>query len=149
MLSAMVWHKDLQPMGHPTVQAVGWLEPDRPYTKGPVTGEFVLKLVRLLEDPWQPAILMGFHRCGFCRITGGLSSIMFEGQSVSVGNQNLFVPHASGVFAAPSMILHYIDAHEYAPPEAFIRAVLACPEMRSMEYLKAIKPHVANLATVG
>ena len=40
--------------------------------------------------------------------------MVFEGQSVSVGNQNLFVPHASGVFAAPSMILHYIDAHEYA-----------------------------------
>jgi hypothetical protein len=39
---------------------------------------------------------------------------------------------------APSLILHSMDAHEYAPPAAFCEAVLACPPMRSMDYLRAI-----------
>jgi hypothetical protein len=42
------------------------------------------------------------------------------------------------LYAAPSLILHYIDAHEYAPPEAFCEAVLACPPMGSEAYLQAI-----------
>jgi hypothetical protein len=44
-------------------------------------------------------------------------------------------------YVAPSLVLHYVDAHEYLPPESFQRAVMACPPMRSMEYLRAISRH--------
>ncbi len=30
------------------------------------------------------------------------------------------------------------DSHQYRPPHMFQQAVMACPEMRSMDYLKAI-----------
>ncbi|NNB86422.1 hypothetical protein HJC10_33875 [Corallococcus exiguus] len=43
------------------------------------------------------------------------------------------------MFIAPTMIVHYIDAHEYVPPMEFQEAALKCPEMRSMAYLKAIR----------
>jgi hypothetical protein len=33
---------------------------------------------------------------------------------------------------------HYIDAHEYCPPEEFQKAVLACPEMKSLAYMQAL-----------
>ncbi len=33
----------------------------------------------------------------------------------------------------------HIDAHQYRPPDVFQQAVMACPEMRSMPYLKAIR----------
>jgi hypothetical protein len=39
---------------------------------------------------------------------------------------------------APELIVHNIAAHWYKPPDVFIEAVLACPDMRSMEYKKAI-----------
>jgi hypothetical protein len=51
----------------------------------------------------------------------------------------LFVPANGVIYVSPAMIVHYMNAHGYAPPEVFCRAVLACPPMRSMQYLKAIK----------
>jgi hypothetical protein len=45
------------------------------------------------------------------------------------------------VYVAPSLVVHYIDAHQYAPPDAFQHAVTSCPPMRSMDYFKAIRKH--------
>ena len=57
---------------------------------------------------------------------------------IHFGISNLFVPGRDCIFVAPSMIVHYIDAHRYEPPEEFWRAVLDCPEMRSDAYKKAL-----------
>jgi len=52
------------------------------------------------------------------------------------------VPTAEKVCVAPAMLIHYIDAHGYAPApgaaDEFQRAVLECPPMRSTEYLSLI-----------
>jgi hypothetical protein len=119
--------------------AVGWLQRDRPFTKGRVEARFFGALVELAIDPWQPFAFAGLHRCEFCRFTGGPGAVYYENIAARVGAENLFVPGDGAMYVAPSTILHYIDAHEYAPPEEFQRAVLACPPMRSMEYLKALR----------
>jgi hypothetical protein len=119
--------------------AVGWLSPRRDYTRGEVEADFVNRLVDLLVDPWQPAVSPGRHACEFCRLTGGPSMIEYQGKKVlHIGQTNLFVPAEGFLYVAPSSILHYIDAHEYAPPPQFCRAVLDCPPMRSVQYLRAI-----------
>jgi hypothetical protein len=41
-------------------------------------------------------------------------------------------------FVCPELVTHYMNAHGYRPPEEFCRAMLACPPMRSMPYLKAL-----------
>jgi hypothetical protein len=56
-----------------------------------------------------------------------------------LGQNNLFIPGDGLLYVAPSTIIHYIDSHDYLPPIEFIDAVLRCPRMRSMEYLKAIR----------
>jgi hypothetical protein len=38
-----------------------------------------------------------------------------------------------------------MNAHSYRPPEEFCAAVLACPPMRSMKYLKAMLTAVRPL----
>jgi hypothetical protein len=48
------------------------------------------------------------------------------------------VPGDAKIYLAPELILHYIDQHGYAPPSEFQQAVLDCPTMRSIEYLRAI-----------
>jgi hypothetical protein len=125
--------------------AVGWLEPGHDYRLGEVRTEFVLKLVDLLVNPWQPAIAMGRHPCGFCRLSGGPPSFRFENLAISsevrIGISNLWVPADGFLFVSPSLILHYMDAHGYSPPDEFQMAVMACPQMRSMDYLKALKKH--------
>ena len=122
--------------------AVGWLEPGQDYRRGEVLPEFVRTLVDLLIDPWQPGVAMGRHSCGFCRLTGGPTSFQSANLAASpviqMGNSNLWLPADRFVYVVPSLILHYMDSHEYSPPLELQRAALACPPMRSMEYLKAI-----------
>lgn len=118
--------------------AIGWLDSARPFNQGPVIADFFRKLTELLVNPWQPAIAMGRHACGFCRFSGGPTVFRLDNFEVQFGASNVFIPADGFLYAAPSLILHYIDSHGYSPPEDFQRAVLACPPMRSIEYLKAI-----------
>jgi hypothetical protein len=43
------------------------------------------------------------------------------------GASNLFIPGENCVYVASSMILHYIDVHDYEPPEVFWEAVMNAP----------------------
>lgn len=128
--------------GSPKLLAVGWLEPGHEFPCGEVGNEFVSKLVDLLVNPWQPAVVMGRHKCGFCRFSGGPCSFRLANSATSseirIGVSNLWLPANGFLFVAPSLIVHYIDSHGYLPPAEFQKAVIACPPMRSMEYLKAI-----------
>jgi hypothetical protein len=120
--------------------AVGWLDPGMEFERGEVREKFVRKLAELLYDPWQPVVAMGTHACGFCRLSGGPGTFRLGpfGPEAILGVSNVFVPGDGFLYVAPSLILHYIDAHEYSPPTQFQQAVMACPPMCSMEYLEAI-----------
>jgi hypothetical protein len=118
--------------------AVGWLDDQYSYHQDAVEESFIVKLTELLLHPWQPIGVMGSHKCQFCRFSGGPSTFEFNKLSIRMGINNLFVPYCGFIYVAPSLILHYIDAHGYAPPEQFQRAVMACPPMKSMQYLKKI-----------
>lgn len=128
----MAWYEDLTPCDYygqqcvPCLRAVGWLERGHPFATGRVAAEVYARLVELLKEPWQPGIFMGFHRCDLC---------LYEGPT---GQRNLFVPAGGFAFVAPELIAHYMNAHGYRPPDEFCEAILACPEMRSVAYLKAL-----------
>lgn len=118
----------------PQVLAVGWLGASEAYQRGPVDERVFAKLIELLVHPWQRGRSMGRHDCEFCRFTGYPFNVSYRNTSVAVGVSNLFVPGRCVIYAAPSMIVHYIDSHEYAPPAVFQEAALACPQMSSVEY---------------
>jgi hypothetical protein len=128
---ARLWFEDLAPCtyfpGEAKLVAVGWLERGKPYASGNVDRRVYDALVEMQKNPWQPVVSMGTHECELCR---------FEGE---YGTSNLLVPADGVIYVAPELIVHYMNAHGYVPPDAFCRAVLACPPMRSMQYLKAIK----------
>ncbi|WP_444547640.1 DUF7919 family protein [Sorangium atrum] len=142
----MVYYPDLSPCDYfgrwqDILRAVGWHESGHSFTTGPVAKEFFGALMRLLSNPWQPVAFAGRQPCPYCRFTGGAAELRFEDVAISVGANNLFVParDEAVVYVAPSLIAHYIDAHDYCPPPVFQEAVLDCPEMRSFAYLKKIK----------
>lgn len=118
--------------------AVGWLDSAEPFSQGPVSAEFFRKLAELLVSPWQPAVAVGRHECPFCRFSGGPATIRFGDLGIQLGVCNVFIPANGFLYAAPSLILHYIDSHGYSPLDDFQRAVLDCPPMRSIDYLKAV-----------
>jgi hypothetical protein len=124
--------------------AIGWLEAGHPYTKGPPPGaEMIDKLARLALV--AKGGFMGWHDCSMCRLAVGPRTIdvmTASGSSVSIemGIRNIFVPAKSGrLYVAPSLILHYIDSHEYAPPAEFMEAVRSCPAPEGEEYERALR----------
>lgn len=119
--------------------AVGWVDRRHPISRGTVKPAFVARLVELLKNPWQPAQTLGWHDCTFCRLTRGPTTFEYGGAKVPIGTSNLFIPGRDCVYIAPSLILHFMDAHGYVPAAEFIQAVLDCPPMRSAEYHRALK----------
>ena len=143
----MAWFADLSPCTYfgeecaTSLRSVGWLERGRPFVTGAVNSEVFVRLVEIIKDPWQPPFFAGFHRCDLC---------LYEGDSAGV--KNVFIPGDGVVFVCPELIAHYMNAHWYRPPDEFCRAVLSCPAMRSVLYLKAllangVKPLVQELAS--
>jgi hypothetical protein len=94
---------------------------------GEVSAEVYMKLEELLVDPWQPAVSAGLHPCDLCVY-----------RPEKQGTKNLFVPGDQRVYVAPELILHYVNAHGYRPPQEFCEAAIACPAMRSAEYRRAL-----------
>jgi hypothetical protein len=141
----MTYYEDLSRMSDPRLAlvAVGWLEPEHPYVKGDVEERFFARLMELLVEPWQPFAAAGRHECRFCAFSGGPGTVSYAARvgqhvNVSIGWANVFVPGRDVLYMAPSTIAHYIDSHGYKPPAEFVDAVLACPEMKSAAYLRAI-----------
>ena len=108
------------------LRAVGWLERGRPFATGPAAPGVYQRLTELLVEPWNPYLFFGFHSCDLCRYEG------------TYGMRNLFVPADGVVYVCPELVVHYMKAHDYGPPEEFFRAVPACPPMRSLSYFKAL-----------
>ncbi|MGW1230276.1 DUF7919 family protein [Streptomyces sp. NPDC002530] len=73
-----------------------------------------------------------FQTCELCprgRANSQHQSIEHNGSLIWMGSGEIRVPHGTGeVFAAPTLIAHFVDHHNYRPPASFIKAVLAYPE---------------------
>src|ERR1041384_4201724 len=108
-------------------RAVGWLESGKEFEVGNVDRGVYDKLVELAREPWQTVACAGVHSCDLCRY-----------EPISHGVNNIFIPGKGLLYVCPELIVHYMNAHGYAPPAEFCDAVLLCPPMRSMEYLKAV-----------
>ena len=109
------------------LRAIGWIERGSTYATGIVDRSVYNKLLELRKSPWQPVAFGGRHGCDLCQY-----------ESEAWGSTNLFIPGNGVVYICPELITHYMNAHQYLPPVEFCRAVIECPPMRSMEYLKAL-----------
>ena len=147
----MAYYKDLSACDYfgtakPSLVAIGWLDREHAYAVGEISkGTFDL-LFRLLRTPWQSRVFVGRHRCNFCLFSGGPVSFQLGDMDVDMGVSNAFIPTNELVYVAPSLILHYIDSHQYCPPDEFLAAVEACPPMGSREYVSKLVGHGISAA---
>lgn len=118
----MAFFEDLTPYTylHPEEEApgtvnIGWLAPEHPFPTGPTSEDFRAKLGQLCERRVKQT--RGFHPCYFC-----------NGRKRPTSSAEMRVAGSERVYAAPSLMHHYVVAHEYRPPEEFIAAVLAWDE---------------------
>ena len=108
--------------------AVGWLDISEPFTTGTCPPDV---RDRLAEFSRQPVRLMrGIHYCQFCAAIAEPPRLLradirlYESPDVACGNGEIWLTAPNGVYyAAPMMIVHYVDDHHYLPPDVFVAAV--------------------------
>lgn len=104
---------------------IGWLGRESSYPTGPIDGKYRMELLRRAADPAN--LMRGMHDCEFCDEEspieiGGVEDIPDQ---VWLGNGEIHVTGDDGVvYAAPTLIVHYIDRHGYSPPEQFLKALV-------------------------
>ena len=108
-------------------RAIAWLEADHDHVRGDVHPDVIAALERLFLNAWQPITAAGWHDCSLCGRKETDGPIMREivGKHEMMGASNLLVPAGNVIYAAPSLIIHYIEEHGYKPPDAFIEALSA------------------------
>ena len=111
---------------------VGWLAAGHFFPRAKASRLFVADLLFLADR--QQNIMRGVHDCEFCDQESPLRmTAPVERGWVSLGMGEIHVAGREGrVYAAPSLIVHYVDAHGYEPPADFVEAVeLAAEAYRS------------------
>jgi len=113
-------------------KAIGWLSKDHPYQRGELTSEALSALHAFMNEAVTFWIACGHHRCEFCPTTGPWTL-------ANTSSREILVPAIDVIYVAPVLILHYIEAHQYKPPDEFIDALLACPRQRSDEWIALMR----------
>ena len=108
------------------VLSVGWLEQGSEYRTGAISPEVFARLRSHCREPWQPWVACGSHECSLCQFDGAR------------GSANVFIPGTNVIYVCPELIVHYISAHWYLPPDEFCAAVLRCPDQHTMEYKRLL-----------
>jgi hypothetical protein len=92
---------------------VGWLDAEHAFPKGQAPDHLVAGLARRAEHPDQ--LTRGYHYCELCQ--------------EARGNGEIRVRDDTRIYAAPTLVVHYITEHGYLPPEDF-RAAASQPPSR-------------------
>lgn len=131
----MAYFPDLSPYAyghhaHPGVVHVGWLDNVHHFTHGTVETRLIGKMMLLAAKPVE--LYFGLHVCELCLEppnlrtgTGGFIDPVVWGEWAEQrsGTGEIRVAHRGITFAAPVLIVHYIEEHGYLPPSVFLKAV--------------------------
>jgi len=104
---------------------IGWLGRGHDFPRGEADRGLVHALLMCATRPVREK--RGFHDCDLCSQTGwsGPTSMALEGRALKLGNGEIRVrAHDGRWYAAPTLIAHYVAAHNYLPPAPFVDAVL-------------------------
>jgi hypothetical protein len=91
---------------------VGWLGIGNDHDTGNTPSEAIEKLREIVSKPIH--LCRGTQQCEFCETNPPRGN----------GEIRVTDPDTGQTYASPVMILHYIEEHEYRPPEVFIQALL-------------------------
>jgi hypothetical protein len=124
---------------HPGVVHVGWLGRGHSYATGTVDIRLIEKMRRLASRPVE--LYRGKHHCELCIEPPNLIKAYLPNRVVldprcswaqwyeqTSSNGEIRVSREVTCFAAPVLIVHYIEAHHYLPPDDFLRAIEDAPE---------------------
>jgi hypothetical protein len=136
----VAYFPDLAPYGyghgvHPCVVRVGWLDAVRSFPKGLVAPRLIEKMKLLAANPVE--LRRGRHVCELCIEPADVVKTFVPSMGKLIdpncswlrwaeqrcGNGEIRVAAEGIVFAAPVLVIHYIEEHGYLPPAEFLKAV--------------------------
>lgn len=142
----MAYFKDLTPYEYYKPEAntlnVGWLGAGQRFSKGKTAQAFKDKLFAYCLDEYVIHIARGFHQCEFCTMSVEEWVKPRYGDKahwLNLGDGEIRVIGESVIYAAPTLIYHYVVEHRYKPPEEFIQAVLTGPDPVSEQHAELLK----------
>ena len=109
------------------VLSVGWLSAVHSVPTGAFDERLIVALQQLAASPVN--LYRGSHLCEFCPrpptklSRGGIP--MLDPLPGTTGNGEIRITAANGTtYVAPVLILHYVVAHGYLPPQEFVDAAI-------------------------
>lgn len=139
----MAYFPDLSPYAyrhgsHPGVVHVGWLDNEHPYPTGSVDDRLIEKIRWLASKPVE--LYRGKHICELCVEPADVVKTSLHNRATidpecswakwAAGrwsNGEIRVTRGGMTFAAPLLIVHYLEAHQYLPPDEFLKAIEETP----------------------
>ncbi|UXN05577.1 DUF7919 family protein [Bartonella sp. HY761] len=115
---------------------IGWLN-DNSFQKGNVHIEVKRKLEKLIRGEFNNIniiafVTRGLNLCPLCKRTPsdpwGKPIILGD---INLSHVEILIPSTidkNCFYISPSLIYHYIDVHQYYPPEDFLNSILQFPE---------------------
>ena len=134
----MAYFPDLSPYAygyraHQGVVHVGWLDNAHPFVHGTVEARLIERMKLLAAKPVE--LYRGVHICELCVEPPGLVKTLTNRVFIDPNcswaqwvdqrssNGEIRVSRGGVTFAAPVLIVHYIEEHGYLPPADFLKAV--------------------------
>jgi hypothetical protein len=114
---------------------VGWLSGANSFEVGETSQQFKERLFGFCQDKFVVQIARGFHVCELCEPKSaeqwykeGESRYGNQAHWCGIGDGEIRIVGKAAVYAAPTLIYHYVVDHQYRPPDEFIDAVLSGPQ---------------------
>src|SRR5262249_33821693 len=121
----------------PGTKNIGWLSAGHEFEKTEPSEE-------VLEALWNfcrvsVAQMRGGHLCACCPPPELLGTER-RGETLLLGTSEIRVFSESGeIYAAPTLIYHYVKEHHYQPPAQFVRALIAGPAPPSEAFFDRLR----------
>lgn len=112
--------------------AVGWLQRGQEFDTGPLPDGFADALLAFCFDRHTVCARPGTVACPLCQER--VEPVRRQEQTAHFGLAEIRVLGEEDIFAAPTLIYHYVTAHDYRPPDVFVRAVIQGPQPGSPEH---------------
>ncbi|MFV5991379.1 hypothetical protein ACNPQM_02655 [Streptomyces sp. NPDC056231] len=102
-----------------SVVNVGWLARGRRYPKG-VAPAGLVETLKHMRRTHRAQQTRGLHSCPWCayRLFGARADCPQGSAEIRVMGREI-------AYAAPELISHYVEGHDYLPPDNFVEAVLS------------------------
>lgn len=108
---------------------IGWLDSGHEFHRGLLDEKIINKLKKITFDQQPIKLTRGYQTCPFCTSFNeelGIDmpvSAQWEGREKLLGSGILVLKGDSVTYVFPDLLIHYIEAHDYHPPEEFLDAV--------------------------